>query len=337
MVVPRDTHAAFEREVPGILAWFREHPPGHAARGAEACHPFASPTDWLPMHRSLAFVLALLGLIVASTAEGAARSAGDGAEGAWSEDRPAVRRALTRGAPLVVHVLVALCHNGQIACGSGGLGNPVNLRTNLYWGALFGAKRFFDRKDSGYQALGKQAAPEAVLERVAYRRFVDGAAWGLERRVEQIVVLDAIDGNRIDDAVGRLFRIASSGARMTLDDGGKRRRVAVHVVGYAGHNRFMDGLAVPDLEARAAVPSFVFACLSERYFARPLARAGSRALVTTRAFIAPEGYALTAATRAIGDNASPEGIRQRVVEAYARWQRIPERTAARYFSVPRAE
>ena len=51
-------------------------------------------------------------------------------------DDPSWRTVLTArvraGEPIVVHVTVALCDNAQIACGSGGLGSPGNLRSVSY-------------------------------------------------------------------------------------------------------------------------------------------------------------------------------------------------------------
>jgi len=41
---------------------------------------------------------------------------------------------------------------------------------------------------------------------------------------------------------------------------------------------------------------------------------------------------IDAALKALGDNASPKQIRERVVRAYAHWQRIPYRTAALIFA-----
>jgi hypothetical protein len=253
----------------------------------------------------------------------------------WSAEEPQVRARVAAGEPLVVQVLVPLCHNEQINCGSGGLGSPGNLRTNLYWGALFGARRIFDRKDSGWERLEQLSEVEGVLERAVYRRQVAGERWGKPGRVvEQLVVLDAVHGAAINAAVNRFFLAATHGARLWIDEGGARRQLSVSVAGYAGHNRLMDGLRLPPVDesaAREPLASFVLACLSERYFAAPLQRGGSRPLVTTRSFMAPEGYVVEAAARAFGDNASPEQIRKDVAQAYARWQRISLATAARVF------
>src|SRR6185436_197968 len=52
-------------------------------------------------------------------------------------------------APLVVYVVVPLCSNQQIDCGSVIAGRPGDLAHNVYWGAVFGDRRFLARKGSG--------------------------------------------------------------------------------------------------------------------------------------------------------------------------------------------
>ena len=97
----------------------------------------------------------------------------------------------------------------------------------------------------------------------------------------------------------------------------------------------MDGKRLPPAPAVSTgkpIPAFVFACLSERFFASPLRAAGSEPLLTTRAYIAPEGYILRAAVEALGDNAPIAGVRDRVVGAYARWHGISPASASRLFS-----
>jgi hypothetical protein len=253
-------------------------------------------------------------------------------EPGWSAAAPAVRKAVRRGAPLVVQVIVPLCHNNQIYCGEHGLGSPGNLRTNLYWGALYGVPRFFARRELGYQALEDQTAPEGVLERRAFRRFVSGKPWGSARDVELIVVLDAVHGAHIDDAVRRFYDAATTGGTLSLRDG-KRRRVRISAAGYAGHNRLMDGLKLPEppTDRRAALPALVLACYSDKYFSGALERAGVTPLVTTTGFMAPEGYVVEAAVRALGEDASPAEMRAATARAYARWQRIDVHSAAWLF------
>ncbi len=248
----------------------------------------------------------------------------------WDRDR--VRKDLAAGKPLVVHVTVALCSNQQIDCGSQIAGRAGNLSHNVYWGAIFGARRFLEMKSSGWQRVSLGKVDDTVLERAVYRRTIPAKRWGLDRKqpVEQLVVLDAVHGDRIDQAVTGFWKGATGGEKVTLDGRGE---LAVHVAGYVGHNRLMDGLDLPDREAsEGAIPSFVLACYSENYFGKKLRRAGSRPLVMTKQLMAPEGYLLHAVLTGIGDNKDERQIRLGAVQAYAKWQKLSHGAAAWIFA-----
>src|SRR5690606_38137645 len=143
----------------------RTHPPHLTPKkGSDFCHTRTVPSDTQHMMRILLAVLVALFLFPSS-----ADAAG----------------------PVVVHVIVPLCHNDQIVCGSAALGDPDNLETNLYWGALYGARRMFERPRFGYEKVAQQHVPEGLLERAVFRRRVGDT--------EHLTVLHAIDGNRIND------------------------------------------------------------------------------------------------------------------------------------------
>ncbi|MBL8740935.1 MAG: hypothetical protein JNK04_07575 [Myxococcales bacterium] len=259
---------------------------------------------------------------------------------AWAgESPPASGTSLTRmqarvkkDGVLVVHVLVPLCDNAQIVCGSKAAGDPVDLARNLYWGAVFGQKRFFTRKASSFTEVSVAKGAGSHLERAVVRRFVEGAPWGREGKVELVVVLDAFRGDRIDSVVDAFFNEAAGGASVAFEDGGKQRKLAVTVVGYAGHNRMMDGKKPPALgEPGDAIPSFVMACHSRSWFERALHQRGSDMLIMTKQLMAPEGYVVEAIVGAVGENAGTATIKRRAIAAYAKWQKIEERVAATIF------
>ncbi len=272
-------------------------------------------------------------LLTAVTAAAPAAAEVPEPRAAWSDAFPRIAADVRRGRPFVTLVVVPLCSNDQIDCGSAVAGRAGDLRTNLYWGAVFGARRFFDRKTSGWERVDV-AQGAGALERAVYRRRVPAEAWRAPAdAVEQLVVLEAIHGDEIDRAVGRFFGAATGGARVRFHDGDRDRDEAVHVVGYAGHNRLMDGLELPArARSEAALPSFVLACYSESYFAGALDAAGSTSLVTTRSLMAPEGYVVDAAVKALGDNATSREVRDGVVRAYAKWQRLSFGRASPMFS-----
>ncbi len=282
----------------------------------------------------------LLAALVGSTSAPVARAEAPPPP-SWTERYPRIEADVAAGKPLTLVVVVPLCDSRVIACGGQGAGNPGSLDKNLYWGRAFGARRYFDETAKQFRRVARSGAEGSMLEQLVYRRTVPGARWGVAGDVEQLVVLRAIHGAHIDDAVRDFYRFATEGAEVSFEEQGEQRRVAVHVSGYAGHNRLMDdgvslqgivGASPPPPTTSAALPSFVFACRSASYFSAALRGAGSNPLVMTRDLMAPEGYVIEAMARGLGDRASQGELRTRVVAAYARWQRIPERTAGTIFA-----
>jgi hypothetical protein len=168
---------------------------------------------------------------------------------------------------------------------------------------------------------------------------VPSAPWGLERAgpIEQLVVLYAVHGTHINRAVAELYRRAARGSSITFLDAGIARSARVHAVGYAGHNRLMDGIPFPPALAPASardapIPSFVLACISEKYFAQKLRQVGSEPLVMTRTYMAPEGYVVDAVVRGLGENEAMPALRRRVVAAYAKWQSLSQSEASVIFA-----
>lgn len=252
-----------------------------------------------------------------------------------SWDSLRIRKDLEAGRPLVVHVTVALCSNDQIDCGSKIAGRPGDLAHNIYWGAIFGARRFLERKGSGFKRISKERVDGVLLERAVYRREVPAKRWSLSRggKIEQIVILDAVHGSSIDSAVLGFWGKATRGEKLTIEDGERKRELRVQVAGYVGHNRMLDGLRLPNASTpERALPSFVLACYSEQSFGSALETAGSKPLVMTKQLMAPEGYVLHAVLTGIGDGASNKEIRQRTVQAYAKWSKLPLGQASWIFS-----
>jgi hypothetical protein len=254
----------------------------------------------------------------------------------WSDAYPAVAHDVRARRQLVILVHVALCDSTQIACGGQGAGDPASLDKNLYWGRAFGVRRFFDETARGFERVAtRRPTSSVVLEELVYRRVVSARGWSLEpdATLEQLVVLRAFHGAAIERATDEFFLTAAEARHVTLDLGGVALRLPVHVAGYAGHNRLMDGHRLPTVERPiASVPAFVFACRSHQYFSEALSAAGSKPLVMTRDLMAPEGYVIEAVVNGLGENLSLVGLRERVARSYAKWQRIPERVARSIFA-----
>lgn len=272
----------------------------------------------------------------------AAADAGDAKP--WSETSPQIAEQIRRGGPFVTFVVVPLCSNDQIDCGSSVAGRPGDLSKNIYWGAIFGQRRFFERKNSGWTLLEvTRPAPgndDPLLERVVFKRRIPLAPWSNTAdpgaTAEQIVVFQAVHGAAVDRAVSLFWTLATEGGRVRFHDGPNLRDEPIHVAGYAGHNRLMDpGTKLPPPptpERSRPIPSFVVACYSEPYFGPALRLAGSETLVMTRNLMAPEGYVLDAITKALGENALRSDVRRRAVEGYAKWQSISTTEASAIFA-----
>jgi len=259
----------------------------------------------------------------------------------WTDAVPSVYADVNSGLPFVTLVYVPLCNNAQIACGGRKAGDPSSLDKNLYWGGGFGVRRFLDVMPKTWERVSTSGPDGHVLQQLVYRRQVSGSLWGRKQKhelVEQLLILRAVHGAEIDRAVDDFAALAEHGGYVTFregdDDRWTDRRVLVHVAGYAGHNRLMDGkkLEIAAETSASATPSFVLACRSDAYFSNALRTAGSQPLLMTRDLMAPEGYVIEAMARALGDRVTETMLRQRVVAAYARWQRIPERTASLIFA-----
>jgi hypothetical protein len=137
-------------------------------------------------------------------------------------------------------------------------------------------------------------------------------------------VVRAFHGARIDEAVRHFHALATDVDEVPVTLSEQRQSMRLHIVGYAGHNRLMDGLRLPgESPCRAPKPAFVLACYSEKYFRSALEAAGVKPLLLTTTYVAPEGYLTEAVLRATGENLSKAAIRTRAVQAYARWQRLP--------------
>ena len=278
---------------------------------------------------------ASLGLAVALLCSSPAAPADEGARAAaWAPASSATHDRVKASGRLVVHVLVPLCDNDQVDCGSARAGDPDDLQHNLYWGAIFGHKRHFSRKTSPFEKVGVEKGSGALLERAVFRKQVKGKPWGRTDDVTLWVVLDGTRGDAIDGVIDRLYQEAEHGAVVKVRVGEEQVALPVDVVGYAGHNRMMDGKKPPARTQAdgAPIPSFVMACHSTSYFEKPLAERGSSLLVGTRALMAPEGYVVEAIVLGLAEDASPRELRRRAVAAYAKYQSIEEKTAGRIFS-----
>lgn len=227
-----------------------------------------------------------------------------------------------------IHVVVALCDNQfqGIVPVPARIGNGNDPANNLYWGAGFGVKTFFQKaKDWSLLATVPNPKPR-VLERLVFKHKTKAV----------YLVADAYRGREIKQSIVDFFAFAAGhqaevihANATTIDAGGNADLLA-----YVGHDGLMDfsveKVAAPaDRNPRAAI---MLACISQRYFAEPLRATGAQPLLWTTGLMAPEAYVLKAAVDGWVAQESGEQIRQRAAAAYHQYQRCGIKAAQRLFA-----
>jgi hypothetical protein len=225
----------------------------------------------------------------------------------------------------VVHVVVALCDNVNqgIVPVPAALGNGQDPGRNLYWGAAYGVRTWFDRSADWERMQRSLEALPGTLERVVWKH----------RTADVYLVADAYDGARIQDAIYAFLSYAGGHEASSFALGERRIPVggAAHLLAYCGHDGLMEFAPPPPRAPANAQPrdAIVLACASKPYFDAPLRHTGSRPLLWTTGLMAPEAYTLDAALQAWVKEATAEQVRERAAEAYAKWQKCGLQAARR--------
>jgi len=216
-----------------------------------------------------------------------------------------------------IHVIVSLVDNASqgIEPVPAKIGNGDDPRSNLYWGALYGVKTFLSKAD-GWRTLGcEKAISDTILERCQF-------SW----KDKLTVTADAYRGRRIDQAMLDFMQQAA-----TPPDPANREMVV-----FIGHDGLMDAQNLPIIprfpkHAMHDKQAVVLACMSDTFFARHLQAAGSKPVVTTHGFMAPEAYVLEAVARGFADQASEAELRRSAGIAYAKYQHISAKAGKSIF------
>lgn len=236
----------------------------------------------------------------------------------------------------VVHVLVSLCDNENqgIVPVPARIGNGLDYDNNLYWGARYGVRTFFNNLPD-WEKLASWKNPSdnsAVLERVVFRN----------RKTKSFyLVAEAWRGDEMKQAISEFYFYAAGERPLpltikqaqTIKAGGDAQLVV-----FIGHNGLMD------IESRIFPPkkpkekprysknqAAVFACQSLSYFKKPLEDIGARPILLTTGNMAPEAYVLEALLESWRVGNSAEQRRERVAKAYHEYQKCGLSGARRLF------
>ncbi len=232
---------------------------------------------------------------------------------------------VTVSAQRVIHVVVALCDNVNqgIVPVPATLGNGQDTERNLYWGAAYGVRSWFDRSKE-WKRMDRSAAPRShVLERIIWKHATE----------DVFLVADAYDGAFIELATRDLLSYAGGHDGTSVTCGGRTLSMGggADLVAYCGHDGLMDFAPPADRgpanNARREV--IILACISKRFFAAPLSSTGASPLLWTTGLMAPEAYTLDAALQGWIKHEGPGAVRERAAGAYAKWQKCSVAAARR--------
>lgn len=245
---------------------------------------------------------------------------------------------LAAGKPLIAHVIVALCDNQYqgIVPVPKAIGNGDDANNNLYWGAGYGVKTFFKRSANWKTIPIEKSDNQKVLDQAIFKRELMRNG----KNVTAYVFAEAWRGREIAAATEQFLKISNGVYHQTVKT--DQTEIAVgshaHIIAYVGHNGLMDFYS-PELqknpEDKLARSAVILACKSHDYF-KDLIHSPTSLLLTTRNFMAPEAYSLEAAISSWFENSDHTGTVTAAVKAYAKYQKISEKSARTVFVFPQA-
>jgi len=226
-----------------------------------------------------------------------------------------------------IHVFVALCDNANqgIVPVPTSIGNGQDPKSNLYWGAMYGVKTFFKRNVKEWKlikSLGKQN--EVVLDRLLYKHV----------NKDVYLLCDAYNGAKMENCLNDFlngldggFEVSVTVESEVISFGGESDLLA-----FVGHNGLMD-VQVNYTGKNNGVDkdAIMLCCYSKSYFNSYLEQIGSKPFVWTTHLMAPEAYVLHASITAWLNNESPSATRERVAQAYNKYQKCGMRGARGLF------
>lgn len=231
--------------------------------------------------------------------------------------------------PLVIHTFVPLCDNKNqgIVPVSKSLGDGMNLRTNLYWGALYGVKTHF-KKQKGWKLLfSKKNLNPNILERVIfYKKYSNGA--------KVFLVADAYRGDRMKACLTDYFAALSNVSKNYFEF--EETKIGIEgnadLIVFNGHNGLMDTtIDFPNKTHTKAKDAITVACISFDYFEKYFKQVNAYPLLNTTNLLAPEAYVLEEVFDAWALLKDGEAIHHAAGKAYNQYQKCGLRGAKRLF------
>ena len=188
-----------------------------------------------------------------------------------------------------IHVFVALCDNKYqgIVPVPASIGNGQDPKNNLYWGAGYGVKAFFSRKNKEWELITGQINPAAhILERILFKH----------RSKNIFLLADAYDGQYIQQTTVDFLSASSGKNEVAIEAESKEIYFggASNLVAYVGHDGLMDFSINQNFAGNSdkKKETIILACYSKRFFSPHLKQTGASPLLWSTGLMAPEAYIL---------------------------------------------
>ncbi len=240
-----------------------------------------------------------------------------------------LKKKLEDKLPLVLHVFVPLCDNENqgIVPVPAKLGDGMDARNNLYWGALYGVKTHLTKK--GWKKVRAEENPNPeILERVVFEKKMSNGAF-------VYVVADAYRGDKMKKCVIDYLEALAGKEKESIalpNDLIIGAKGKADLLIFNGHNGLMDYNISPiKNEDGIAKDAAVIGCVSFDYFEEHLKAAKGFPLVTTTNLMAPEAYILNAIAHSWGQLEEGVAIKEAVAQAYNEYQKCGIKGARRLF------
>lgn len=220
-----------------------------------------------------------------------------------------------------IHVFVALCDNinqGIVPVPSK-LGNGQDVKSNLYWGAMYGVKSYFKRSDD-WTLLSTQENPNPyVLERILFKHnftntyLLADAYNGKYIKQTTIDFLEATAGHNGIEIVNESTKLVF---------GGK-----TNLLSYVGHDGLMEFEVTFHPANQDKRDAIILACISRGFFKPYIEQTKSNPLLWSTGLMAPEAYTLKATIDGWINYETENQIKERAAQAYHKYQKCGIRGA----------
>ena len=250
---------------------------------------------------------------------------------------PACSDIFADSRPRVIHVFTVLCDNKSqgIVPVPARLGDGDDPHNNLYWGAAYGVKTYFQRSREWRLIESVPNVNHVIPERVVFRHRMKNA----------YLIADAYRGSEMRRGVEDFLKAASGRNAALVRLRKKEGDVNINTGGgadfvvFVGHNGLMDfslETIYDDENRNKRKSAAVLACYSRKYFIARLRKSGAVPVLLTEGLMSPEAYTLKDAIEGWLRNEDGDKIHMRAAHAYNRYQKCGLRGAKRlFYSAPR--